>query len=83
VDEFGASCRREWPRDEPGVLPQSPRRSRGVNHRTTAPTASASPITIAVAARTKRTFRQFGSIGDGRGVVTGSSNQSNGSMPEE
>jgi hypothetical protein len=85
VKEFGASGRREGLETSCPEVPPSFISSKvtGVSHRITAPTASARPITIAVAARAKRTFRQFGSIGGGRGVMTGSSNQSNGIMPEE
>jgi hypothetical protein len=50
----------------------------GLGQRMGSPTAMASATTIAIAAKTRMTFRQFGSLGSGRGLVRGSSIQSNG-----
>ena len=82
VAEFGASHRREALEASPEGLLHLVEGHRRISHLTTAPTASATPITIALATSTKRTLRQFGSIGGGRGV-TGSSNQSKGHISRE
>jgi len=50
----------------------------GLGQRMVSPTATASATTIAIAAKRRMTFRQFGSLGSGCGPVRGSSIQSNG-----
>jgi hypothetical protein len=82
VKQLGASRRREGLEASPEGLLHLVEGHRRISHLTTAPTASATPITIALATSTKRTLRQFGSIGGGRGV-TGSSNQSKGHISRE
>jgi hypothetical protein len=49
----------------------------GWGQRMKAPIESASVRTMATAAKTRMTFRQFGSLGGGRRVVVGSSIQEN------